>query len=164
MAVRQMSPVREVHAEDRVARFEQGEVDGHVGLRARMRLHVDVFGAEQLLGARDRKRLGDVDEFAPTVITLAGISLRVLVRHHRTGSLEYGAADEVLRCNQFEAFGLTPRFVLDCACDFGVGFGERTLHGRESRGGHEAKLYYAATGFRLPTPGSLWSEAGGRTS
>ena len=40
-----------------------------------------------------------------------------------------------------------PRLASDLAADgardFRVGFGERTLHRRESRGGHEAKLYYA---------------------
>ena len=48
MAVRQVAAVREVHAEDRVARLEQREVDRHVRLRARVRLHVGVLGAEQL--------------------------------------------------------------------------------------------------------------------
>ena len=48
-AVRQMSAVRERHAEHRVARLEQREVNGLVGLRARVRLHVRVVGAEQLL-------------------------------------------------------------------------------------------------------------------
>ena len=44
--------MREVHAEDRVARLERGEVDGHVRLRARVRLHVGVVGPEELLRAR----------------------------------------------------------------------------------------------------------------
>ena len=52
MAVRQVAAVREVHAEHRVARLEQREVDRHVGLRARVRLHVGVLGAEQRLRAR----------------------------------------------------------------------------------------------------------------
>ena len=51
VSVRQVAPVREVHPEDRIARLEQREVDGHVGLRAGMRLHVHVLGAEQLRGA-----------------------------------------------------------------------------------------------------------------
>ena len=51
VAVREVAAVRQVHAEHRVARLEQRQVDGHVGLRARVRLHVDVLGAEQRLGA-----------------------------------------------------------------------------------------------------------------
>ena len=53
MAVRQVAAVRQVHAEHGVARLQQREVDRHVRLRAGVRLHVGVLGAEQLLGARD---------------------------------------------------------------------------------------------------------------
>src|SRR3972149_1359578 len=45
--------VREVRPEPHVARLEHAEVDGHVRLRPRLRLEVDLLGAEQLLGARD---------------------------------------------------------------------------------------------------------------
>ena len=62
MAVGQVAAVREVHPEDGVARLQQREVHGHVGLRARMRLHVGVVGAEQRRRAGDRRALGDVDE------------------------------------------------------------------------------------------------------
>ena len=72
MAVRQMAAVREVHAEHRVAGLEQREVDAHVGLRAGMRLHVGVLGAEQRLGAADGQRLDDVDELAAAVVALPG--------------------------------------------------------------------------------------------
>ena len=72
MPVRQVSAVREVHAEHRVARLQQREVDGHVRLRARVRLHVGVLGAEQLLRSRDRERLGHVHELAAAVVALPG--------------------------------------------------------------------------------------------
>ena len=110
VAVRQVAAVREVHAEHGVARLQQRQVDAHVGLRARMRLHVDVIGAEQRLGARDRQRLGHVDEFAAAVIALAGIALGVLVRHHRAGGFEHGGADEVFRRDQLESLFLPPSF------------------------------------------------------
>ena len=51
VAVRQVAAVREVHAEDGVARLHDREIHGHVGLRARVRLHVGVLGAEELLRA-----------------------------------------------------------------------------------------------------------------
>ena len=111
MAVRQVAAVREVHAEHGVAGLQQRQVDAHVGLRAGVRLHVDVIGAEQLLGARDRQRLRDVHEFAAAVIALAGIALGVLVRHHRAGGFEHRGADEVFRRDQLEPFFLPPRFV-----------------------------------------------------
>ena len=48
MAVREVAAVRQVHPEHRVARLQQREVDRHVRLRAGVRLHVGVLGAEQL--------------------------------------------------------------------------------------------------------------------
>ena len=56
VAVREVAAVRQVHAEHRVARLQQRHVDRHVRLRAGVRLHVDVVGAEQRLGARDGQR------------------------------------------------------------------------------------------------------------
>ena len=44
--VREVTAVRERERQDRVARLQAREVDGHVGLRARVRLDVDVVGAE----------------------------------------------------------------------------------------------------------------------
>ena len=49
-----MAAVVEPHREDRVAGLEAGEVDGHVRLRAGVRLDVRVLGPEEVLGAVDR--------------------------------------------------------------------------------------------------------------
>ncbi len=124
MAVGEMAAVREVHAEHGVARLQQGEVHGHVRLRARVRLHVGMFGAEQLLRAGDRQRLGDVDELAATVIALPGIPLGVLVGHDRAGRLEDRLADEVLGRDQLEPGVLALHLVLDRAGDLGIGLGK----------------------------------------
>ncbi len=122
--MREVAAVREVHAEHGVARLQQREIHAHVGLRAGVRLHVDVIGAEQRLRARDRQRLGDVHEFAAAVIALAGIALGVLVRHHRAGGLEHRRADEVFRRDQLQAVGLPRRFVGDGGGDFRIGLRE----------------------------------------
>ena len=71
MPVREMPAVRQVHAEHRVAGLQQREIHRHVGLRARVRLHVRVLCAEQRLCAIDRERFDDVDEFASAVVALA---------------------------------------------------------------------------------------------
>ena len=47
-AVGEMAAVGQTHAHDGVARFEHAGVHGLVGLRAGMRLHVDIFTAKQL--------------------------------------------------------------------------------------------------------------------
>ena len=129
MAVREVAAVRQVHAEHRVARLEQREVHGHVRLRARVRLHVGVFGAEQRLGAVDGERLDDVDELAAAVVALARIAFGVLVREHRAGRLEDGAADEVLRRDQLEAVVLPALFVADGLSDVGIGVREAERSG-----------------------------------
>ena len=153
MAVRQVAAVREVHAEHRVAGLEQRQVDAHVRLRAGVRLHVDVLGAEQRLGARDRQRLDDVHELAAAVIALARIAFGVLVRQHRAGGFEHGAADEVLRRDQLEAVGLPPRFVGDGLRRFRDrrAARERCINGRR----HAGELI-------LPVPGQTPATAGRR--
>ena len=57
MPMGEMPAVGEIHRQNPVARFNGGEIDGHVGLRAAVRLHVDVFRAEDSLGAIDRELL-----------------------------------------------------------------------------------------------------------
>src|SRR5687768_10234058 len=86
-----------------------------------MGLHVGVLGAEQGLGAIDRQLFGHVDELATAVVTLAGISLGVLVRQHGAGGFEHGWADEVFGRDQLQAFTLPTDFILDGLGDLRVG-------------------------------------------
>ena len=125
MAVGEMSAMREIHPEHGVAGLQQREVHGHVRLRARMRLHVGVLGAEQRLRALDRERFGDVDELAAAVVALARIAFGVLVRQHRAGGFEDGMADEIFRRDQLEALVLPALFVAHGLGDLGIGVGER---------------------------------------
>ena len=99
-------------------------VDGVVGLRARVRLHVRVLGAEQLLGAVDRELLGDVDELAAAVVALAGVALGVLVREHRALAVEHRLRHEVLRRDHLERRLLAPQLVLEDLGDLGVDVGD----------------------------------------
>ena len=108
-AVREMAAVIEAHAEDRVARLDQREVRRGVGLRARVRLHVGVVGAEQFLGAIDGELLGDVDELAAAVVALARIAFGVLVGEHRALRFEHARAGVVLRGDQLDVIFLALR-------------------------------------------------------
>ena len=56
--------------------FEQGKINGQIGLRARMRLHIGVLGAEQLARAVAGNVLHHVHALAAAVVALAGIALR----------------------------------------------------------------------------------------
>ena len=109
-----------------------------------MRLHVGVLGAEQLLRARDGQRLDDVDELAAAVVALARIALGVLVRQHRAGRFEHGAADEVLRRDQLEPVSWRSTSFADRAARSRDRCRQAALHGRESsrRRAWTAKLYY----------------------
>ena len=68
----EVAAVGEAHAQDPVAVLEDGEVGGHVGLRARVRLDVDELGArEERQGALLGEALDDVDVLAAAVVALA---------------------------------------------------------------------------------------------
>jgi len=125
MPVREVPPVRQVHAEHGLARLEERQVHRHVRLRARVRLNVRVLGAEELFRARNRERLGDVDELAPAVVPTARISLGVLVRENRPRRLQDGTADEVLRRDQLEPVVLTVHLIPDCLRDLRIGVFQR---------------------------------------
>ena len=119
-AVGQVPAVGQVHAEDGVARLEQGEVHRGVGLGARVGLHVDVFGAEQLLGAVDRQLLDDVDVFATTVVTTARVPFRVLVGQDGALSLQNGLGREVLRGDHLESVALAGQLGIHGGRNLGI--------------------------------------------
>jgi hypothetical protein len=61
----------------------------HVGLRSSVRLDVRILRSEKLLSAISRQIFDDVGELAPTVVTLAGIALSVLIRKYRSGGFQH---------------------------------------------------------------------------
>ena len=128
VAVGEMAAVGEIEAEDGVAGLQDGHVGGGVGLRAGVRLHVGVLGAEDLLGAVAGEVLDHVGELASAVVAAAGIALGVLVGEDRAGSLKHGVADEVLGGDHLEAFVLAEDFVFDGGGDLGIGLRERKRH------------------------------------
>ena len=120
MAVGEMASVREVHAEDLVALLEGRHVDGHVGLRARVRLDVGVLGREEGLRAVDREPLDLVDELASSVVALARVALGVLVGQDRALRFAHGPGDPVLRRDQLDALVLPAALGRDPARDLGI--------------------------------------------
>ena len=102
MAVRQVAAMREVHAENRVARLQYRGIGSLVRLRTGMRLHVGVLGAEELFRAIASEILDDVDELATAVVALAGIAFGVLVRENAAGRFQNGFGGEVLARDQFQ--------------------------------------------------------------
>ena len=98
--------MRERHAEHAVTGLQHGEVGRLVGRRARVGLHVDVVGAEQLERALDGERLDLVDDLAAAVVAVPGEALRVLVGEHRPHGLQHGVAREVLAGDHLQGLAL----------------------------------------------------------
>ena len=118
--MRQVPAHRKAHPEHRVARIERRVVDGEVGLRARVRLHVGVIRAEQRADAIAREVLDDVDLLATAVVALARKPLGVLVGENGTGGLEHGHRHEVLGGDQLDGPALAREFGVDRRGDLGI--------------------------------------------
>ena len=110
----------ELERQDRVSRLERRQVDGHVRLRAGVRLDVRVVGAEELLRAVDRQLLDLVDDFAAAVVALARIALRVLVGRRRADRLHDRRPGEVLRRDQLDLVALSLDLATEELCDLRV--------------------------------------------
>ena len=122
------------HAENRVSRLQQRQEHRLVGLRAGMRLDIDERRAEQLLGAFNGQRFGNIDELAAAIIPASGVTLGIFVRQHRALCLEHGVADDVFRRDHLDLILLTDQLMPDCRCKLGVGIrqrgGEEAVHHR----------------------------------
>jgi hypothetical protein len=126
--------VREVHAEDGVARLEQGEVDGRVGLRTGVRLHVGEARVEQGLEPVDGELLDDVDVLTPAVIAASRVALGVLVRRHGALRLHDRDGREVLRRDHLQRRLLAVALGVQRGGDLGVQLGQRRV--QELHAGH----------------------------
>jgi hypothetical protein len=126
-AVREVAAVREREAEDRVARLQQRVVDGRVGLRAGVRLDVDVVGAEQRLRAVDRQLLDARRRTRSRRSSAARIALGVLVREHAALALQDRLRDEVLRGDHLERAALARELAIQGVGDLRVDLGQRAI-------------------------------------
>ncbi len=119
-AVREMAAVVEREPEHPVARIEDGEVDRHVRLRARVSLDVRVLGAEERLRAVACDLLDLVDDLAAAVVALARQALGVLVRRHRADGFEHRGPGEVLGGDQLDLAALALELLPEQRRDLGV--------------------------------------------
>jgi hypothetical protein len=111
--VRQVTPLGKIQSEDDVAGLELGEVDGHVGLRARVRLYVGVFGPEKLFGPVDGDRLDDIDVFTSTVVSFPRIAFRIFVGQNTPDGLHHWKTGVVLASDHLETLFLASGLVFD---------------------------------------------------
>jgi len=136
-AMREVAAFGEAHPHDGVARFQHGEEHPLVSLRTGVRLHVGGFGSEQLLYAVDGELLNHIDELTATVVTLAGITLGVLVGQLRALRLHHGRRGVVFRGDQLDVILLALVFFLDGGEQLGIDLIERETatfkHGGDSK-------------------------------
>ena len=123
--MREVAAVRKRHTHHLVAGLDEHAVGGLVGRGARVRLHVDVLAAEQLLGAGDGQILNLVHHLATAVVPLVRQALGVLVGEHRAHGLENGHAREVLAGDHLQRVGLALKLLAQQACNHGIGLGKR---------------------------------------
>ena len=79
-----------------VARLEQREEHGLVGLGAGMGLDIGEAAVEEALGPVDGEFFGHIHIFAAAVVAPAGIALGVFVGQDRALGLQHGLGDDVL--------------------------------------------------------------------
>ncbi len=151
--MRQMAAVRKVEAEDGVSRREQRHEGSGVGLRARVRLNVDVISAEEAFRALASQILHDIGVFAASVVALAWVPFRVLVGEDSARGLQDRAADEVLTGDHLKALVLAHDLVLNLSGYLGIGGGKGC--GKIDR--HEDNLMPAARIYAASSTEAVFS-------
>jgi hypothetical protein len=114
-----MAALRKIHSQDHIARFQDREIRRHIGLRARMRLNIDVIGAEDLLGPLNGQLFHVIDKLAASIVTAARIAFGVFVRHQAALRGQDRRTGEVLRGDQQQLLALALLFRAN-----------RSVHGR----------------------------------
>ena len=120
VTVRQMSAMAQVHGEHFVARLEHGEIDGHVGAAAGMRLHVGVFRVEQPARAIDGELFDHVHIFTTAVPAFLRITFGVLIGQDRSLRFHDRGAGEIFAGDQLDVLLLPRAFVFDGLGDVGI--------------------------------------------
>ena len=115
-----MAAITQIHAHHGIAGLEDGEIHRLVSLRARVRLHVGIFGAEQLFNAIYGDFLNLVDKLATAIEALARITLGILVGKLRTLRLHHGRARIVFRGDQLNMLILALALGFNAAPQVGI--------------------------------------------
>ena len=124
VAVGEVAAVGKIEAENGVARLQHRGVGRGIGLRAGVRLHVDVLAAKELARAVAGEVLDDVGILAAAVVAASGVALGIFVGKDRAGRLQHCLRDEVFAGNHLQPFVLAESFLVNSGSHFGVGLGE----------------------------------------
>src|SRR6185503_14462881 len=117
MSVGEMTAVRQVHSEYLIAVLERGHQHSHIRLRTRMRLHVCMLRAKHLLRAINGRLLDNVRKLASAVITLARITLSILIRKDCAHRLQHCLGNKIFRRYQLKAIRLPTNLIINGIAD-----------------------------------------------
>jgi hypothetical protein len=144
----QVAALREVHAQNRIPRFEDGEIGCHVGLRTGMWLNVHMFGTKDLFAALDGQLFNGVHVLAATIIAFTGIAFGIFVRHEGALRRQHCWTGEVFRGDQQQLVALSFLFGIDGGVDLGIGGLQGVKGAHCIFHGHEgASLVLRGSGF-----------------
>ena len=118
-----MPAIRQRQTHHHIARRAETDIDRLIRRRTRIRLHIDVLGTEDSLGAFDSQLFNLVDLLLAFVIALAGITFGIFVGQNRTGGFEHRLAGVVFGRNQTNLIVLALIFGTDNRFDFRIELG-----------------------------------------
>ena len=93
--------------------MQNGEKNSCIGLCARVRLNIGIFCIEEFADTFDGKVFRLVNYCTTTIVTLAGVTLCILVGHVATHRFHHLIAHEVFRSDKFDAAHLSLTFGFD---------------------------------------------------
>ena len=103
----------ECHTHNSVTGLEHGKIYGSIGLCTRMGLYVGKFRSKEFTRSFDCDTFDNVNILTAAVISFSGIALGIFVGHDGTHGFHHLVTYEILRGNEFNAFGLTFSLLLD---------------------------------------------------
>ena len=116
----EVAAVVQLHPHHGIPRFQQGEVDGHIGLRPAVGLDVGVLCPEEFLGAFYGQAFHHVHVFATAVVAPTRVAFRVLVADNAGTGSQHRLAGVILRCDKDDGLALAAVFSLKRLGNFGV--------------------------------------------
>jgi hypothetical protein len=125
MAMSQMAAVGQVHRQNTIARLNRGKVNRHVGLRAAVRLDIDVFRPKKLFRAIDRQLFDYVDILTAAIPAFARVTFGILIRQAGALRLHDRAAGKVFRGNQLDVLALAAFLRDDRFVNFWIDLAQR---------------------------------------
>ena len=119
-AMRKMTAMGQIHAENRIAGVKKRKINGKVRLCAGMGLNICMFRTKELFDTITGKIFNLVNAFTTAVVTLSGVAFCVFVGEMAAHCRHNGFADEVFGCDELEVAALTCKLLFHVAAKLGI--------------------------------------------